>query len=73
MVFAYGATGSGKTYTMMAMNYKENSGSINISESGIIIQAFKDLFSIIEEQSERFIVIFLHYNVGMEKKNSYLT
>ncbi|XKL68625.1 hypothetical protein PGB90_006394 [Kerria lacca] len=66
MVFAYGATGSGKTYTMMAMNYKENSGSINISESGIIIQAFKDLFSIIEEQSERFIITLSYMEIYNE-------
>lgn len=55
MIFAYGATGSGKTYTMMAMNYFEKN-CINFSKCGIVIQAFKDLFSIIEKHQEKFMV-----------------
>lgn len=55
MIFAYRATGSGKTYTMMAINYSTN-GSIDYSKCGIIIQTFKDLFSIVEEHQGKFIV-----------------
>lgn len=55
MIFAYGATGSGKTYTMMAMNYRMDD-SIDYNKCGIIIQTFKDLFSIVEKNQEKFIV-----------------
>ncbi|XP_077305270.1 kinesin-like protein KIF19 isoform X2 [Lithobates pipiens] len=41
-VFAYGPTGTGKTYTMLGMD----------SESGIYIQALNDLFKAIEDNRE---------------------
>lgn len=58
MIFAYGATGSGKTHTMMTMNSftYNKSAKIEFSECGIVIQAIKDLFTCIQEQQDRFIV-----------------
>lgn len=49
-VIAYGATGSGKTYTLTSTNYIENSKKVNFSQCGIIIQAFRDLFDTIHRQ-----------------------
>lgn len=55
-VMAYGATGSGKTYTLMSTNYVENSEKMNFSQCGIIVQAFRDLFDVIHQQSHQYVV-----------------
>lgn len=45
-VFAYGATGAGKTHTMMG-NTRFDDASIN-AEAGIIPNALQDIFRLIE-------------------------
>ena len=42
-VFAYGATGSGKTYTMVG----------NDNEPGVMIRALNDLFTVLNEEKEK--------------------
>jgi len=42
-VFAYGATGAGKTHTMLG-NARVDDATMHTSDAGIIPQAVKDLF-----------------------------
>lgn len=46
-VFAYGATGAGKTHTMMG-NTRQDESKINNPDAGIIPNALMDIFEIIE-------------------------
>ncbi|XP_058445584.1 kinesin-like protein KIF19 isoform X2 [Malaya genurostris] len=48
-VFAYGATGSGKTHTMLGQSQKKlNSSSDESQEDGLMIKAVDDIFKFIE-------------------------
>ena len=50
-VFAYGATGAGKTHTMLG-NSRVDDASMHTAEAGIIPQAVHDLFSQIESKQK---------------------
>ena len=50
-IFAYGATGSGKTYTMVG----------NSDNCGIMIRTIKDLFSIVNKDKEKKYIVKISY------------
>ena len=50
-IFAYGTTGSGKTYTMTG----------NIDQPGIMVLILKDLFQAIQEQTDKHISLKMSY------------
>ncbi|XP_065213917.1 kinesin-like protein KIF19 [Planococcus citri] len=65
-IMAYGATGSGKTYTLMSTNNLENSDKMNFPQCGIIIQAFRDLFDTIHQQSHQYVVSLSYLEIYNE-------
>lgn len=61
-VFAYGATGAGKTHTMMG-NTRQDSSSAN-AEAGIIPNALYDIFALIAKERQK-LVIGENWDVGV--------
>lgn len=59
-VFAYGATGTGKTYTMVG----------NEKNPGIMVRAFDDLFDSQEKQTQD-TSVYLSYLEVRKRKNQY--
>jgi hypothetical protein len=51
-VFAYGATGSGKTHTMMGNTRYDESAAVT-TEAGIIPNALQDVFQLIETEKQK--------------------